>query len=347
MKSRAHISLITTPHSAAAHESCIPFAKRFLMQEASSIQSVADFLDERFDDAVALLCELPAEGRVITIGMGKTGIIGEKLSASLASVGFPSFPLHPADATHGDLGRVTPSDLVLLLSNNGATSELVRLLPSLTALGCKTIAISANPESPLARHATVFVSLPKLDEAGPLGLAPTSSAVALLALGDALIMSAVSRRGLTAEDFAKRHPGGLLGRALCKVREVMRSGDALCIVLESTTCRQALHQITLTRGKPGCAGVVNASGEVCGIFTDGDLRRCLDRSAPELHASVDFLDRPISEVMGKNPKCIGPEALAQEALTIMKSHQIDQLLVIDEQKKPLGLIDIQDIVQVG
>ncbi len=316
------------------------------MQIASGVHSVAEVLDGRFDAAVDLLCEVPDSGRIITCGAGKTGIIGEKLSATLSSVGFPSFSLHPADAAHGDLGRITATDLVLLLSNNGATAELVRLLPALKSIGCKTIAISANQDSSLAHAASIFLPLPKLQEAGPLGLAPTSSAVALLALGDALIMSAVSRRGFTAEQFASRHPGGLLGKTLLLVKDVMRRGDQLCVVPESMICREVLHRITLTRGKPGCAGVVNDAGNLCGVFTDGDLRRCLDDSSQDA-ASV-FLDRPIASVMSKNPKCLeGDTALVGEALRLMNQYQIDQVFVIDEARKPLGLLDIQDIVQVS
>jgi len=259
-----------------------------------------------------------------------------KISATLASLGLPSFFLHPAEAVHGDLGRYSKCDVALILSNSGETYEILRVLPHVKRMGCSTIAITGSPDSSLGRHSDVTLAIGKITEAGPLGVAPTTSTTLMLALGDALAMAVLKHRGLTHEEFAALHPAGNIGRLLMLVSDIMRRGEENCVVPHTMTVRDAIHQITITKGRPGAAAVINGAGELIGIFTDGNLRRCLDERK-------DFLDRPVELFMSTGPKSVKPEQLVQEALRVMTEHRIDQVIVIDELNHPVGMIDIQDV----
>jgi len=318
----------------------ISSGRSVLSAEAAALEAIARGLDGSFEAAVHLIADMSNEGRIIVSGMGKAGFIAMKLSATFASVGLSSFFLHPAEAVHGDLGRYTRKDVALILSNSGETQEILRMLPHLKRIGCPIIAISGQPESSLARHAEILLSIGQLDEADPLGLAPTTTTTAMLGLGDALAMAVLTRKGFTREQFAAFHPGGALGRLLTLVSEIMRQGDENCVVSDSMKTRAVIHQITVTRGRPGAAAVVNSAGELVGVFTDGNLRRLLDEGA-------DFLDRPIREVMGASPRTVRPDQLAQEALRIMTDFRIDQVIVVDDQQKPIGLVDIQDVYRAA
>lgn len=313
------------------------YAKKILAAEAQAISGLCDLLDENFDNAISTIKEMPIGGRVIVSGIGKAGFIAMKFSATLASIGVPSFFLHPAEALHGDLGRYTKNDVAFIMSNSGETPEIISMLPHLKKIGCPLISLTSKKESTLSKHSDITLVLGLIVEVGPLGLAPTTSTTAMLALSDALAMTFIENRGLSHSDFAKYHPGGHLGRTLTLVSEIMRTGEGNCILLAHTKVREAVHRITITKGRPGAACVVDQNGKLIGIFTDGNLRRCLEEHA-------DFLDHPISDFATKNPKSIYQEKLAEEALRIMSEHKIDQLIVVDQDDKPIGLIDIQDLV---
>ena len=296
-----------------------------------------DRLGEKFLAAVDLVVR--CEGHVIVTGMGKAGKIAEKISATLASTGTPSFFLHPAEAVHGDLGRCLQKDLLLALSNSGATEELVRLVPHVKQIGAKMIAITGRADSSLARESDVVLDLGAIDEACPLGLAPTASTAAMLALGDALAMVVLESRGFTRDDFALFHPAGELGRQLLRVRDRMRTGDQVPLVPTGVSVREALgpmHQ----KGRAGAAVVVDRSGLLLGIFTDGDLRRLL------LERGGAFLGDPIDAVMAKKPKTVGADALAAEAARILHENKIDQLPVVDAAGRAIGLLDVQDLLGI-
>lgn len=310
--------------------------REILSLEAKAIESVASILDEHFEHAVQLIAGIGPGGRVVLSGIGKAGFIAMKISATFASLGIPSFFLHPAEAIHGDLGRYTKGDIALIVSNSGETPEILRILPQIKRVGCSIISLTATSESNLGKHSDVVVAIGKIEEAGPLGLAPTTTTTAMLALGDALAMTVMHMRGFSKEQFARYHPGGSLGRALTLVSEVMREGDANCVVDQDMKAGDVLHRMSGTKGRPGAASIVNKQGQLVGIFTDGDLRRCLDQRG-------NFLELPIRELMGKNPKSIAPDKLIDEALRIMNEFQIDQLVVIDDKHIPVGLIDIQDV----
>ncbi|MCB0328127.1 MAG: KpsF/GutQ family sugar-phosphate isomerase [Bdellovibrionales bacterium] len=314
-------------------------AKEVILDEAKALQEIASSLDDSFEKATELIGNMKEVGRVIIGGMGKSGFIGMKISATLASIGIPSFSMHPAEAVHGDLGRFTKNDIALLLSNSGETQEIVELIPFLKRVGCPLIALTADADSTLGRNSNIVLRLGKHREAGPLGLAPTTSTTAMLALGDALAMALMEYKGFSKEDFAGFHPAGSLGRSLLSVAEIMRKGEELCIVPLETFCKDVLERITNTRGRPGAAVVIDEQGTLAGIFTDGDLRRCLN-------SGEGFLMQPVREHMGKNPKAVSLNTLVREATDLMNSKRVDQLIVIDDERKPVGLVDIQDAVSV-
>lgn len=310
--------------------------RAILRAEAEAILKLGDSLDASFRSAVQLILDMPREGRVIVSGMGKAGFIGMKISATLASTGLPSFFLHPAEAVHGDLGRYTKCDVALILSNSGETYEVLRVLPHVKRMGCSTIAITGSAESSLGRHSDVTLEIGKITEAGPLGVAPTTSTTLMLALGDALAMAVLKHRGLTHEEFAALHPAGNIGRLLMLVSDIMRRGEENCVAKHSSTVREVVHQITITKGRPGAAAIINDKGALIGVFTDGNLRRCLDDK-------LDFLDQPVENFMSRTPKSVRPEQLVQEALRVMTEHRIDQVIVVDAADHPIGMIDIQDV----
>lgn len=317
----------------------LKLAKNVITSEADALIKLAETLDQSFIDSLNTIAKMNKVGRVVFSGMGKAGFIAMKISGTLASIGVPSYFLHPAEAVHGDLGRYTSEDVAVLLSNSGETEEITELIPFLRRVGCPIIAITSNPDSTLARGADHTLKLINTEEAGPLGLAPTTSTTMMLAIGDALAMALLKNRGLTEKDFAGLHPAGSLGRSLLTVSDIMRKGDAVCIAREEISCREVLHLITNTRGRPGAAAIVNNSGVLVGIFTDGDLRRCLDKSP-------SFLEEPVAKHMGRTPKTVTPETLVKEATAVMNHSKIDQIIVVNNENIPIGLIDIQDAVSV-
>lgn len=310
-------------------------AREVIDAEAAAITNVAAHLDEAFPRAVKAIIDCP--GRIIVSGIGKAGLIGVKTSATFASTGTPSFFLHPAEALHGDLGRVRSGDVVILLSNSGESDEVVNLIEPLKSLGAKLIAVTGVRGSRLGRHSDIVLDIGWAAEACPLGLAPTSSTAALLAIGDALAMVVLRNRNFNREDYARFHPGGKLGRSLMKVDELMRRGEACTMVAPETTAHAVLLKMNRTPGRPGAACVVDADASLVGFVTDGDIVRALERGA-------DFLKRPIAEMMIKSPKTIATGSLASEAARILRDKKIDQIPVVDGSGRALGLIDLQDLI---
>ncbi len=310
-------------------------AREVLQAESDAIRSLLDRLDARFERAVEMI--RGCRGRIVVTGMGKAGLVGQKVSATFASTGTPSLYLHPAEAYHGDLGRVVPEDVILVLSNSGETEEILRLLPLVRKIGAPVIALTARASSSLGKLADVVVEIGQIEEACPLKLAPSASTTALLAMGDALALTVLQLRGFTKEQFAFFHPAGELGRKLLSVRDVMRTGEKHPIVEESTSVSDALVKITQARA--GAVSVVDGRGRLSGIFTDGDLRRLMSRSP-------DLLRAPMREVMTRRPSTIGPDQLAAEALKLLRNRKFDELPVVDGGGKPIGMLDVQDLLDV-
>ncbi len=312
-------------------------AKEVLDIEAKAISDLKKNINRDFEKAVQIIFN--SKGRVVVSGMGKAGIIAQKLSATLSSTGTPSLFLHSAEAIHGDLGRVTSDDVVIMLSNSGETDEIKKLLPLLKKIGAPLISLTGNIKSILARYSNVVLNTKVKKEACPLGLAPTASTTAMLAVADALAVCLLELKGFKEKDFAFYHPGGLLGRKLLlKVGDIMRTGNSHAIVREDKKVSLVLCKITQSRA--GSATVVNNKGRLSGIFTDGDLRRHLE-SDPEL------AKRKVRDVMTKNPITVRPEMLAAEAMHILQDKNIDEVPVIDKHKKPVGLLDVQDLLKAG
>jgi len=326
---------LTTVAKAAPRQDLVDYAREVIRAEAEAVAQLAGRLNGAFARAAEMV--LACTGRVVVTGMGKPGFIAQKLSATFASTGTPSLYLHPAEALHGDLGRLVPGDLVLALSNSGETDEIVRLLPSLRRLGAPIIAMTGGPRSSLADAADIVLEIGPVPEACPLGLAPTASTVALLAMGDALAMAVQHRRGFSPEQFASLHPGGALGRQLLRVREVMRTGARNPTVRWDASLRETAAVMTRTEGRPGAASVLDKQGKLVGIFTDGDLRRLVQQG------EMDF-SRPVSSVMGKSPRTVSPDDLAQTAAELMRTTEVDQLPVVDSDGRPVGLLDVQDLL---
>ena len=312
-------------------------AKEVLRIEAEAIRRIIPRIGPSFDKAVELI--LCCKGRVIVTGMGKAGLIGQKLSATLASTGTPSHWVHPAETTHGDMGRVAKQDVVISLSNSGETEEITRLLPVIKRIGSRLIAFTGSTKSTLAKYSDVVLDVGVTKEACSLNLAPTSSTTVMLAMGDALAVVVAERRGFKERDFALLHPGGQIGRRLLlRVRDLMRTGTDNPVVRERAHVSAVL--LAVTKARAGCASVVDTKGRVVGIFTDGDLRRHLD--------SMNHLaTTPVRDVMTRSPKTIGPDRLAAEALRILREHKIDELVVVDAKRRPLGLLDVQDLLKAG
>ncbi|PCE31567.1 arabinose 5-phosphate isomerase KdsD [Burkholderia ubonensis] len=311
----------------------LALARDVLDIEADAVRALSDQLDGDFVKAVALL--LGCGGRVVVSGIGKSGHIARKIAATLASTGTPAFFVHPAEASHGDLGMVTADDVFIGISYSGESEELVAILPLVKRIGAKLIAITGRAESSLGQLADVNLNAAVAKEACPLNLAPTASTTAALALGDALAVAVLDARGFGSEDFARSHPGGALGRRLLTyVRDVMRTGDEIPSVGLDATLSDALFQITAKR--LGMTAVVDADGKVAGIFTDGDLRRVLERDG-------DFRRLPIVDVMTRQPRTIGPDHLAVEAVELMERHRINQMLVVDAGGALLGALNMHDL----
>ncbi|MFA5199837.1 MAG: KpsF/GutQ family sugar-phosphate isomerase [Candidatus Omnitrophota bacterium] len=312
-------------------------AKEVLDTEAEAINLLKRRLGNNFVRAVELV--LKCKGRAIVSGMGKTGIIAQKLSATLASTGTPSLFLHTAEAIHGDLGKVTSDDVVIILSNSGSTEEMKQLLPILKKIGCPIISLTGNIHSVLAKYSDVVLDVSVKKEACPLGLAPTASTTASLAMADALAICLLECKGFKEKDFAFFHPGGALGRRLLlTVQDIMRKGQASAVVNENKKVSQALCAITAARA--GSAIIVDNKGKLKGIFTDGDLRRHLERDK-------NLPSRLIKEVMTQNPTVVNKEMLAAEAMRILQAKKIDEVPVVDSQMRPMGLLDVQDLLKAG
>ncbi|WP_372964290.1 KpsF/GutQ family sugar-phosphate isomerase [Marinobacter sp.] len=312
-------------------------AIRAIRIEREAIEALEHRINGDFTRACDII--MACKGRVVVTGMGKSGHIGNKIAATLASTGTPSFFVHPGEASHGDLGMITPQDVVIAISNSGSTSEVVTILPLIKRMGAPLISLTGNPDSILAKEAEANLDVSVAIEACPLGLAPTSSTTATLVMGDALAVALLEARGFSAEDFAFSHPGGRLGRRLLlRVSDIMHTGDQVPRVPETTTLSGALLEIT--RKGLGMTTVVNAAGELTGIFTDGDLRRTLDKS-------VDVHTTTINQIMTRNGKTIQSDQLAAEALNIMEELKINALPVTDGNGNLVGAINMHDLLRAG
>ena len=312
-------------------------ARAVIETQASTITSLLQRVDEQFLTACKYLLE--CTGRVVVIGMGKSGHIGSKIAATMASTGTPAFFVHPAEASHGDLGMIKSRDVVLALSNSGETDEVNTILPLLKRIGVKIVAMTGNPTSTLADHADVHINVSVEKEACPLGLAPTSSTTAALVMGDALAVALLQTRGFTREDFAMSHPAGRLGRRLLlRIKDVMHHGDEIPVVPLDASISQAIVEMTAKR--LGMTAVLNKEGKVAGVYTDGDLRRTLD-------AGLDPHATPVSEAMTAGGESISPDALAVEAMQRMQEYSIQGLLVIDNDEKLVGALNFQDLLRAG
>ena len=312
-------------------------AKEVLKIEYKAVKDLIHRLDKKFETAVDMLAA--CSGHIVLTGMGKSGFIAQKISATLASMGSPSLWMHPAEAIHGDLGRVTTDDIIIALSNSGQTEEIVRLLPTIKKIGAQLISFCGVAASDLAKNSDVFLDIGVKEEACPLGLAPTASTTAMLAMGDALAMAVAEKKGFKESDYALFHPGGSLGRRLLlTVKEIMRTGEANAVMDAKTLVRDVLLKITKARA--GCAVIVNDKGRVEGIFTDGDLRR-------HLETDVKLTTRPVGEAMTADPIVVSEDKLACEALKLMRDKKIDEVPVVDEQGLFAGLLDVQDLLKAG
>ncbi|MBI4207450.1 MAG: KpsF/GutQ family sugar-phosphate isomerase [Betaproteobacteria bacterium] len=319
----------SVPATAAA----IASAREVLEIEARAIIDLITTLDERFARAVQLI--LNCRGRVVVSGMGKSGHIARKIASTMASTGTPAFFVHPAEASHGDLGMVTRDDVFIALSNSGESVELLAIVPLIKRQGAKLIALTGNPDSSLALESDVHLYAGSAKEACPLNLAPTASTTAALALGDALAVALMEAKGFTRDEFALSHPGGTLGRRLLThVRDVMRTGEDAPRIHHTATLMEAVREIS--RGRLGMTAILDDDGHVIGIYTDGDLRRTLEKG-------VDLRSTPIVDVMTGDPRVIGPEKLAAEAVEIMDRNKINQLLVVDPDRRLLGALNMHDL----
>ncbi|ATP29638.1 D-arabinose 5-phosphate isomerase [Chromobacterium violaceum] len=319
------------------HISRLETAREVLLTEAAALSTLAERLNGEFLDAVEAI--LGCQGRVIVTGMGKSGHVGRKIAATLASTGTPAFFVHPAEAAHGDLGMITGDDVVIALSNSGESAEVVSLLPALKLKGSKLIAVTGRSESTLAQAADVLLHTHVEREACPLNLAPTTSTTAQIALGDALAVTLMEARGFGQSDFALSHPGGSLGRRLLvHVKDLMHGGDSLPRVAPGTPLKDAL--LEMSQKRLGMVTVGDADGTLHGIYTDGDLRRTLEKG-------VDVYRLKVDEVMGRKPRTIQPDKLAAEAGFLMKQHQITSLVVVDAKGKLAGVLHMHDLLRAG
>jgi arabinose-5-phosphate isomerase len=311
-------------------------ARKVFDIELAALKSVRALLDASFDAAVDTVIEtLNRRGKIVVVGIGKSGNVGAKIAATCTSTGATAVVLNSVDALHGDVGIVNDGDVILALSYSGESDELLNLLPALKRFSVKIISLTGNPKSSLARHSDVVLNVRVPKEACPFNLAPTSSTTAMLVMGDALAMCVLEARGFTQKDFAKYHPSGAIGRAmLLKVGDIMRTGERNAVANENLPVKEAL--LVMTRAKSGSLAVVNARGKLAGVFTDGDFRR-------HMAADENLLSRPLKSVMTRKPICIRNEALAAEALKIFNERNIDDLIVVNGKNEPVGLVDSQDL----
>ena len=329
------MTALAQPLSDIAAQRAIALAQETLDIEAKAVLELKSRVGETFARAVQMV--LAIRGRVVVMGMGKSGHIGRKMAATLASTGTPAMFVHPAEASHGDLGMITAHDLVLAISNSGESQEMAVLLPVLKRLGAPLIAMTGNPQSTMAQHADLWMDSGVAKEACPLNLAPTASTTAQLALGDALAVALLDARGFRAEDFARSHPGGALGRKLLThVSDVMRGGDAVPRVAPDAGFSELMREMS-AKGL-GAAAIVDAADQLLGIFTDGDLRRLVEQGR-------DLRNSLASDVMHASPKTIGLHALAVDAAELMESHRINSVLVLDEQGRLCGAVSSNDLMR--
>jgi len=325
--------------SAAARNAAgdLASAERVLSLEADGIRAISEALKGELGRSFTAAVDLVHDtaGRVVVTGMGKSGHIGRKIAATMASVGTPAFFVHPGEASHGDMGMIRAGDVVIAMSNSGETTELGDIIGYCSRFGIQLIGITSGPGSALAEGATVALILPRAAEACPLGLAPTTSTTMALALGDALAVALLERRGFSADDFQVLHPGGKLGRRLMRVSDIMHTGKDMPLVAPETSMADVL--LVMTSHRMGCAGVATAAGHLVGIITDGDLRR---------HMDSDLISRPASDVMTASPLTIRPEALAAEALGLMNARQVTGLFAVRD-KQPVGFVHLHDCLREG
>jgi arabinose-5-phosphate isomerase len=314
----------------------LSLARKVFDIELAALRAVRAQLDGAFDAAVELIVEtLRHRGKIIVVGIGKSGNVGQKISATFTSTGSTSVVLHSVDALHGDLGIVNDEDVVLALSYSGESEELLNLLPALKRFPVKIIAVTGAPKSSLGQHSDIALNVRVPREACPFNLAPTASTTAMLVMGDALAMAVLEARGFKQQDFAKFHPSGAIGRAmLSRVGTIMRSGQRNAVAGQDLSVQEAI--LVMTCAKSGSLSVVNARGKLVGVFTDGDFRR-------HIAQDKDLLARPLSKVMTRNPICVRDDALAVEALKIFNEHNIDDLIVVNAKREPIGLVDSQDL----
>ena len=321
--------------NAHASHRALDLAREVIAIEAAAVAALAPRLGDEFLRALDLI--LSCQGRIIVSGMGKSGHIARKIAATLSSTGTPAYFVHPGEASHGDLGMVTSDDVFIALSNSGESEELLAIVPILKRQGAKLISLTGKPASSLARMADVHLDGAVEKEACPMGLAPTTSTTAALALGDALAMALLDAKGFGKEDFARSHPGGSLGRRLLThVRDVMHTGGGIPSVPEQAMLADAI--LEMSRKGLGMTAIVDSGNHVCGIYTDGDLRRTLTRQ-------LDFSATPIAEVMSRAPRSIGPDALAAEAVELMERHNISQILVTDADNRLVGALNMHDLLR--
>ena len=324
-------------HAELEPDQLLARGRRVLQTEVAAVAALQERLGAEFVAACRLLHD--CTGRVVVTGMGKSGHIGNKIAATLASTGTPAFFLHPAEASHGDIGMITDDDVVIAISNSGETAELLTILPVIKRLGVPLIAMTGRPQSTLGKAAASVLDVSVAEEACPHNLAPTASTTATLAMGDALAVAVLEARGFSQHDFARSHPGGSLGRRLLlHVEDVMRTGEQVPMVGPDATLRDGLLEIT--RKGLGMTAIVDDHRRVLGIYTDGDLRRALDQPG-------DFRTRRMGELMTRNPKTIAPRRLAAEAVHLMETHKITQLLVVDEHEALVGALNVHDLFRAG
>jgi len=330
-------SAVRPTESLSIHEQ-LRYGREIIEMEGKTLIGLSERLDGAFCDAVALLNH--CRGVVLVSGMGKAGLVGQKISATLASTGTRSHFLHPAEAFHGDLGRIHRDDLLLILSQSGETEEVVRMLPTIVELGAQIVAVTASENNTLGRAASVALPLGRLEEVCSLGLAPSTSTTAMLAIGDALALVASRLRNFRAEDFARFHPGGSLGRKLSKVQQIMRPLDQCRVTNQSNSLRQVLVQCAKPGRRSGAIMVTDDAGRLTGIFTDSDLARLFERRRE------DAIDQPIADVMIRDCATISAEALLSQAIELITDRKISELPVVDMQDRPLGMIDITDVTSL-
>lgn len=331
------VEKLSTPTSAQQTQSLIERAKKVLKIESDAVAGLIDKIDANFAKVVRELDQ--CQGHVVVAGMGKSGLIGTKIAATFSSIGVPAVFLHAAEASHGDVGVLSRGDVVIAISNSGETEEIVKLLPTLNRVNCKLVAMTGNSASTLAKRSDYFLDTGVKEEACSIGLVPTASTTATLAMGDALAMALLDLRGFREEDFARNHPGGSLGRKLLMtVSDLMHMGDAVPKVLENANIYKVIEEMSQKR--LGATLVVTPGGELKGVITDGDLRRLIENKK-------DISDTVAGDFMGTGPKCIQKDQLAEKAVQIMEEHTITSLVVTDDANRIEGIIHLQDLLKAG